>query len=36
MPGGEPVWHSNLESKNLDSMFGFIEAYVVCPKTIKK
>nr|GME06072.1 DNA polymerase-like [Ipomoea batatas] len=36
MPGGEPVWHSNLESKDLDSMFGFIEAYVVCPKTIKK
>jgi hypothetical protein len=36
MPGGEPVWHSNLDGKDLDSMFGFIEAYVVCPKTIKK
>jgi len=36
MPGGEPVWHSNLEGKDLDSIFGFIEAYVVCPKTIKK
>jgi len=36
MPGGEPVWHSNLQNKDLDSMFGFIEAYVVCPKTIKK
>lgn len=36
MPGGVPVWHGNLESKDLDSMFGFIEAYVVCPKTIKK
>lgn len=36
MPGGVPVWHGILEGKDLDSMFGFIEAYVVCPKTIKK
>ena len=36
MPGGVPVWHGNLEGKDLDSMFGFIEAYVVCPNTIKK
>ena len=36
MPGGVPVWHGNLEDKDLDSMLGFIEAYVVCPKTIKK
>ncbi|XP_048489772.2 DNA polymerase-like [Beta vulgaris subsp. vulgaris] len=36
MPGGIPVWHSNLESMELDSMFGFIEAYVECPKSIKK
>ena len=36
MPGGEPVWNSNLNDKDLDSIFGFIEAYVVCPKTIKK
>ena len=36
MPGGVPVWHGNLGGKDLDSMFGFIEAYVVCPKTIKK
>ena len=36
MPGGEPVWHRNLGGKDLDSMFGFIEAYVVCPQTIKK
>lgn len=36
MPGGEPVWHRNLEDKELDSILGFIEAYVVCPKTIKK
>lgn len=36
MPGGVPVWHGTLEGKDLDSIFGFIEAYVVCPKTIKK
>lgn len=36
MPGGKPVWHGNLEGKDLDSIFGFIEAYVVCPKTINK
>lgn len=36
MPGGVPVWHGNLNGKDLDSIFGFIEAYVVCPKTIKK
>lgn len=35
MPGGVPVWHGNLEGMDLDSMFGFIETYVVCPKTIK-
>ncbi|KAF3951624.1 hypothetical protein CMV_022749 [Castanea mollissima] len=36
MPGGVPVWHRNLDGMDLDSMFGFIEAYVECPKTIKK
>lgn len=36
MPGGKPVWHGSLEGKDLDSLFGFIEAYVVCPKTIKR
>ena len=36
MPGGRPVWHSGLETIPLDSMFGFIEAYVECPKSIKK
>lgn len=36
MPGGEPVWHSNLVGKELDdSLFGFIEAYIECPPTIK-
>jgi hypothetical protein len=36
MPGGVPVWHGNLGGKDLDSIFGFIEAYVECPNTIKK
>lgn len=36
MPGGVPVWHGNLDGMDLDSMFGFIQAYVVCPKTIKR
>lgn len=36
MPGGEPVWHGNLDDKDLESLYGFIEAYVVCPETIKK
>ncbi|KAK4412249.1 DNA polymerase [Sesamum alatum] len=36
MPSGEPVWKNNLESVELDSLFGFIEAYVVCPKTISR
>lgn len=36
MPCGKPKWYSNLEDQDLDSMLGFIEAYVVCPKTIKK
>ncbi|KAL0282458.1 UNVERIFIED_CONTAM: DNA polymerase, partial [Sesamum radiatum] len=29
MPSGDPVWKNNLESVELDSLFGFIEAYVV-------
>ncbi len=36
MHGGVPVWHSDLESMELDSMFGFIEAYVECLQTIKR
>ena len=39
MPGGKPVWHNNLlgqDLDNLDNLVGFIEAYVECPKTIKR
>ena len=36
MPSGAPVWHNNLASVGLDSLFGFIEAYVVCPTSISR
>lgn len=36
MPGGVPVWHGNLENQDLSNMYGFIEAYVVCPRTITR
>lgn len=36
MPCGIPVWQNNLESVGLDSLFGFIEAYVVCPTNISR
>ncbi|KAK3027204.1 hypothetical protein RJ639_040375 [Escallonia herrerae] len=36
MPGGRPVWHGHLEGQNLDNLFGFIEAHVVCPSTISR
>lgn len=36
MPCGIPVWKNNLESVELDSLFGFIEAYVVCPTNISR
>lgn len=34
MPGGVPVWYGNLADRELSNIFGFIEAYVVCPTTI--
>ncbi|WOL17415.1 DNA polymerase-like [Canna indica] len=36
MPGGVPKWESDLEGQDLENLFGFIEAYVICPKTINK
>ncbi|GJT97805.1 DNA polymerase-like protein [Tanacetum coccineum] len=36
IPCGKPVWYSNIEDMDIDRMLGFIEAYVVCLKTIKK
>lgn len=34
MPCGIPVWQNNLECVELDSLFGFLEAYVVCPTNL--
>jgi len=36
MPGGVPEWDGKLYEKDLDSLYGFIHAYVICPTTIKK
>ncbi|KAL5232487.1 hypothetical protein ABZP36_031263 [Zizania latifolia] len=40
MPGGKPVWHNNLGDKNsnleLEDMFGFMKALVICPNDIDK
>ena len=36
MPGGVPVWKRDLRDQDLDSLYGFIEAYVVCPPTMNK
>ncbi|CAK9187075.1 unnamed protein product [Ilex paraguariensis] len=30
------VWKRDLRDQDLDSLYGFIEAYVVCPPTMKK
>lgn len=34
MPIGKPIWSPDLHSTNIDDLFGFIEAYVVCPEHI--
>lgn len=31
MPCGRPVWHGNLEDRDLDNLFGYFEAHIVCP-----
>ncbi|NP_862323.1 hypothetical protein BrnaMpl_p1 (mitochondrion) [Brassica napus] len=36
MPGGQPTWHSDFNGKDLNELFGFIEAYVECPTHIHK
>jgi hypothetical protein len=36
MPSGKPVWNGNLEGQDLSNLYGFIEAYVVCPRTITR
>ena len=36
MPFGAPVWCNNLYKLNLNTFFGFIEAYVECPGNIMR
>ena len=36
MPGGVPVWDGNLVGQELSKLYGFIEAFVVCPRTITR
>lgn len=36
MPCGVPTWKNKLECEELDSLFGFIEAYVECPPHISR
>ena len=36
MPGGKPVWRGNLEGQDIDSLYGYFEAHIVCPKTITR
>lgn len=36
MPCGIPVWKKNWESVELESFFGFIETYAVCPTNISR
>lgn len=36
MPGGTPVWKGYLADKDINDLFGFIEAFVVCPQNINK
>ena len=36
MPGGPPVWMNKLEHTNLESLFGFDQAFVHCPSHISR
>lgn len=36
MPGGKPVWLRKLEGQDIDSLYGYFEAHIVCPPTIKR
>ena len=35
MPGGSPIWNGNLKGCDLEQLFGFVEARVMCPDSIK-
>lgn len=36
MPSGKPVWKSGLENQSLENLYGFIEAYVISPTSLKR
>lgn len=36
MPAGKPYWNGDLRNKDLDTLYGFIEAYVKCPDSINR
>lgn len=36
MPGGPPVWHSDLTNTKLTDMFGFIKALVITPDNMDR
>lgn len=36
MPIGKPKWVGDLRYYDLDNLFGFVEAYIVCPEGIKR
>ncbi|MCO5560144.1 hypothetical protein L7F22_013751 [Adiantum nelumboides] len=35
MPGGKPVWRGSLKGRDLEHLFGFVEAKVTCPDSIE-
>ena len=36
MLGGVPVWHNNLQGKELSEMYGYIEVFVIFPRKINR
>jgi DNA polymerase elongation subunit (family B) len=36
MPIGKPTWVGNLSNHNLEDIYGFVEAFVHCPKSMNK
>lgn len=36
MPIGKPWWEFDLKKRNLDELFGFVYAFVVCPDSMNK
>lgn len=36
MPIGNPTWEGDLRDRRIEELFGFIEAYIMCPNSINK